>query len=67
MFVSSVNDDDLIAQPISLRSMANYPLEETMPAQGREEQVQAKTTQAKELVFSKTERDVAVEAIESFG
>ena len=63
----NLNDDDLIALSIYLRSMAELPLEDTMPAQWREALVQAKTTQAQELVFSKTERDVAVEAIESFG
>ncbi|MDG2316367.1 MAG: hypothetical protein P8M36_05550, partial [Gammaproteobacteria bacterium] len=63
----NLNDNDLIALSIYLRTMAELPLEDTMPAQWREALVQAKTTRAQELVFSKTERDIAVEAIESFG
>ena len=61
------SDEDLVAVSMYLRTLANLPLDDDLPGQWRAELTEARARLADPRVFVKTERDLAVEAIESFG
>jgi hypothetical protein len=61
------SDEDLVAIAMYVRTLANLPLDPGLAEQWRSDLVQVRANQAREQVFAKTERDLRVEAIESFG
>ena len=61
------SDEDLVAVSMYLRTLADLPLDGDLPGQWRAELTEARARRADPRVFVKTERDLAVEAIESFG
>jgi len=69
VIVQEVNptDEDLIALSMYIRQLAGLPLTETLPAEYRQVLAAVKANRPPEVEFPKTERDLAVEAIESFG
>jgi len=62
-----LGDDDLVALSTYIRSLAELPLDEAMPGQWRAALTVARAARAGELVFERSRRDLAVEAVESFG
>jgi DNA-binding beta-propeller fold protein YncE/mono/diheme cytochrome c family protein len=69
VIVQEVNpsDEDLIALSMYIRQLAGLPLTDTIPAEYRQALAAMKASRPAEFEFPKTERDLAVEAIESFG
>lgn len=63
----NLNDEDLMSLSMYIRSLAGLPLDDRLPAQWLEVLNQAKAAQANQLQFKKTQRDLIVESIESFG
>jgi mono/diheme cytochrome c family protein len=61
------SDEDLVAVSMYLRTLAELSLDADLPAQWRAELTESRARQVDPRVFVKTERDLAVEAIESFG
>ena len=61
------SDEDLVAVSMYLRTLAGLPLDGDLPGQWRAELTESRARRADPRVFAKTERDLAVEAIESFG
>jgi len=69
VIVQEVNpsDDDLVALSMYIRQLAGLPLTDSLPAQYRQALAAMKASRPAEFEFPKSERDLAVEAIESFG
>lgn len=69
VIVQEVNptDEDLIALSMYIRQLAGLPLIETLAAEYRQVLAAVKANRPPEVEFPKTQRDLAVEAIESFG
>jgi len=68
VIVSEMNpsDEDLVAISMYIRTLAGLPLDEDLPGQWRSALATVKANQAEELEFAKTDRDLQVEAIETF-
>jgi DNA-binding beta-propeller fold protein YncE len=68
VIVSELNptDEDLVAISMYIRTLADLPLDTDLPQQWRAALTSVKANQGEELVFAKTERDLQVEAIETF-
>ncbi len=64
--VLAPDNEDLIAVAMYIRTLAGLPLDEDMTVRYRKELVTARARQETDLVFPKTERDLAVEEIQSF-
>jgi DNA-binding beta-propeller fold protein YncE len=60
-------DEDLVALSMYIRQLAGLPGESGLAAAWAGELAAVKASQPVELAFARTERDLAVEAIESFG
>jgi len=69
VIVQEVNptDEDLVALSMYIRQLAGLPLTATLPDEYRQALAAMKASRPAEVEFPKTERDLAVEAIESFG
>jgi len=68
VIVSEMNpsDEDLVAISMYIRTLAGLPLDADLPGQWRSALATVKANQAEELEFAKTDRDLQVEAIETF-
>ena len=64
--VLNPDNEDLIAVAMYIRTLGGLPLDEDMTVKYRKELVTARARQETDLVFPKTERDLAVEEIQSF-
>jgi len=64
--VLAPDNEDLIAIAMYIRTLADLPIDADMPAGMRKELVEARARQESDLIFPKTERDLAVEEIQSF-
>jgi len=60
------DNEDLIAIAMYIRTLADLPITGTMPADFRTQLAAARASQETDLIFPKTERDKAVEKIQSF-
>ncbi len=60
------SDEDLVAISMYIRTLAGLPLEADLPEQWRTALTTVKANQAETLEFAKTDRDLRVEAIETF-
>ncbi len=60
------SDEDLVAISLYIRTLADLPLDADLPAQWRTALATVKANQAKQLEFAKTDRDLQIEAIETF-
>ena len=60
------SDEDLVAISMYIRTLANLPLDVDLPEQWRTALATVKANQAERLEFAKTDRDLRVEAIETF-
>ena len=60
------SDEDLVAISMYIRMLADLPLDADLPEQWRTALASVKANQGQELVFAKTDRDLQVEAIETF-
>ncbi|MFP6828271.1 MAG: YncE family protein [Gammaproteobacteria bacterium] len=60
------SDEDLVAISMYIRILAGLPLDADLPGQWRTALATVKANQAKQLEFAKTDRDLQVEAIETF-
>ncbi len=60
------SDEDLIAVSLYIRTLADLPLDAELPGQWRSALATVKANQAEQLEFAKTDRDLQVEAIETF-
>lgn len=58
--------EDLIAIAMYIRTLAGLPIDKNMAADYRTELVKARALQESDLIFPKTERDLAVEKIQYF-
>ena len=69
VIVQEVNptDEDLVAISMYIRQLAGLPLTATLPDEYRQALAAVKASRPAEVEFLKTDRDLAVEAIESFG
>ena len=61
------DDEDLVAISMYIRSLAELPFSEDLAEQYRRDFAAYKASRPVQLQFAKSERDLAVEAIESFG
>ena len=60
------SDEDLVAISMYIRTLAGLPLDADLPGQWRTALATVKANQAEQLEFAKTDRDLQVEAIETF-
>jgi hypothetical protein len=60
------SDEDLVAISMYIRTLADLPLDADLPGQWRTALATVKANQAERLEFAKTDRDLQVEAIETF-
>ncbi len=60
------SDEDLVAISMYIRTLADLPLDADLPEQWRTALAIVKANQAERLEFAKTDRDLQVEAIETF-
>ncbi len=60
------SDEDLVAISMYIRTLADLPLDADLPGQWRTALATVKANQATQLEFAKTDRDLQVEAIETF-
>ena len=60
------SDEDLVAISMYIRTLAGLPLDADLPGQWRTALAIVKANQAEQLEFAKTDRDLQVEAIETF-
>ncbi len=60
------SDEDLVAISLYIRTLADLPLDADLPEQWLAALATVKAGQAPQLEFAKTERDLQVEAIETF-
>ena len=60
------SDEDLVAISMYIRTLAGLPLGADLPGQWRTALATVKANQAEQLEFAKTDRDLQVEAIETF-
>ena len=60
------SDEDLVAISMYIRTLADLPLDAALPGQWRTALATVKANQAAPLEFAKTDRDLQVEAIETF-
>ncbi len=60
------SDEDLVAISLYIRTLADLPLDADLPEQWLAALATVKANQAQQLEFAKTERDLQVEAIETF-
>jgi DNA-binding beta-propeller fold protein YncE/cytochrome c553 len=60
------NDDDLIAISMYIRTLGGLPVTEDIAVAYRKELITARARTETDLTFPKTERDVAVESIQTF-
>ena len=61
------SDEDLVAISMHIRTLANLPVSAELAEQYRTEFAAYKASRPADIEFVRTERDLAVEAIESFG
>jgi len=61
------SDEDLVAISLYIRQLAGLELPPTLPGEYREALAAVKASRPERLEFPKSERDLAVEAIQSFG
>jgi len=60
------SDEDLVAISLYIRTLAGLPLDADLPEQWLTALATVKANQAEQLEFAKTDRDLQVEAIETF-
>ena len=60
------SDEDLVAISMYIRTLADLPLDADLPERWRTALATVKANQATQLEFAKTDRDLQVEAIETF-
>jgi len=60
------SDEDLVAISLYIRTLAGLPLDADLPEQWLTALTTVKANQAEQLEFAKTDRDLQVEAIETF-
>lgn len=61
------SDEDLVAISMHIRTLADLPVSAELAEQYRAELAAYKASRPADIQFARTERDLAVEAIESFG
>ncbi|MCH7506495.1 MAG: c-type cytochrome [Proteobacteria bacterium] len=61
-----LTDEDLVAIALYMRKLAKLPIDEALPAELYKSLAQIKALKSEEVEYPKSERDLAVEKIESF-